>query len=595
MVNFYDNYQQSQVMNYIPEAAKGLLKAQKEQVAVESEYASLIDKMIEKSNGEFISADDRKEYISRAEPRINKARAIASDQSLSPLDKFRGISGVNQEMLSDRRMHTLLESNKNMAKEVDKIKPSLQGYFNRSILPYLKTPSDGTVWRDNMSYDPEQDFKDIGEKMQSHISKSVLTDKDGKPIKNGDQYVYGITQDRINDWVEKNYETFMSTMPGAVFATADVIEREVIAGGSGSSLSRVDFSDPVHSNIVEDKFKETLRNLFSEYAGQKMSGQRKSNFNININQEKPTTPVPLMDVFYQELDAAGLFDRAGASFGVSGDPNNKLKYNLSELANKVKSKSGGRLPSSRVTVSDQGISDSIWKSGSQIGVIASSGADQNTVEIGDAGSFRTTTSSNEKNYNIFPALPATTHAISYAIAGDKDLSKGWKSVNKGVVSGYNQNRFGEAIKDLSEFKLVTLMETTSITSEHALLPMGEVGSIAKIKIPLKGNDKVPNPLSYLFGKDVSAIVGPQLAKAKPGQPIPISVGGGFTIMIERAHYDKDKSPDGKAGEYFTFEVAKPAGRMSGKSLTAAKVNLGGEGKGTNTSMGTGTNQVYPTK
>lgn len=561
MVNFYDNYQQSKVMNLIPSSAKDLLKANKDQIDLDSKYHSIISDMADKANANFISSQDAKEFSERSSGYIDAAKAIAADRSLDadPVSKFRAIAKIHGEMLSDKRLGVLIEGNKNMAGELKKMAPSLQGYFDRSVRPYLRSPEDGSVWSMNYDFNPERDFESIMSEAKNVLKPTIVNGSDNKPLKYpGGEYVTELSEEAIDNWIDENSDRLMATRPGAVYSVVDNIERNIAATSPDSELTRVDLNDPIHSNVVKDEFKNTLKRMFSEYSRQSVQRSGKG-INIKIdNAPKLTDPIVPIDVLYKELSDRGLFDKPAYRLGAA--PGSKSKYDLSDLASRIKYNSKGFLESDVVPTSSTDFSDFIWKQGSNIGVIATQNQEQNTVIMEGMSSFRNSKNFGVKNYNVFPSLSSDAHIVSYK-KGPRD-----GMVDKRVGSGWAGNNIGNGLKQLADSKLLSLYETTSVTPDFIVLPNGEVGSIATIKIPEKGNNDIGSPLEYLFGEQ-GTLAKKAFARNGDGSTFTMRIKGGMDIVIKSIDFTSDKAPDGKAGTYFVFDVAKPIGRMSGASTT----------------------------
>lgn len=561
MVNFYDNYQQSKVMNLIPTSAKNLLKANKDQVEMDSKYYSMINDMADRANANFVSTEDSKEFAERSGMYIDAAKSVMSNKSLDadPVNKFRAIAKIHGDMLSDKRLQVLVESNKNMSSELKKMAPSLQGYFDRSVRPNLRSPNDGSVWSMNYDFNPEKDFESIMSEAKSVLKPTLIEGENNKPLKNPDgSYVTELSKASIDQWIDTNVDRLMSTRPGAVFSVADNIEKNMLANHPESGMTRIDFSDPIHSNTVRDEFKIALKNMFSEYSRQSIQGGKNTNFKFSIdNRPNMSDPIVPIDVLIGELDQRGLFDYAGSKFGAA--QGTKFKYDLSDLSNKVKGKSMGYLPSDVVSTSTTDYADYIWKQGSNVGIITSQNGSKNNVVFEGIGAFTSSRTFGTKNYNIFPSLSGDAHIVSYKPTNTNGV------VDKTKASGWAGNNIGNALKQLSDNKLLSLAETTSVTPDYIMLPNGKVGSIATVKIPDKGNSAIDSPIKYLFGNEIGGKIANSLSQRGDGSKYTLKINGGMDIVITYVDVPADKAPNGVADSYYTFDVAKPLGELTGPS------------------------------
>lgn len=561
MVNFYDNYQQSKVMNYIPETAKGLLKAQKEQVGMDSEYYKLVNDMAERSNAQFVSVDDSKEYAERVGQYINTAKSLMADKSLDsdPVTKFRSIAKVHQDMMSDRRLQTLTESNKNMAKELDDVDPSLQAYVDRSVKPNLRTPDDGTVWNKNYAYRPDDDFKSIVQEFTSVVKPDILTDENGNQKKNPDgSYITEISDARINSWIDANAKTLMSTKPGAVYSVIDNIEKSLTAAGSDSDMKKINMDDAIHAHTVKEAFKIAIKGKLSEYANQKVSGGKKFSININNEAERPTDVVAPIDVLYKDLEYSGVISSVAAKMGVSPDGKTRTEY-YDQLSKKIKetSDAGGVIVSKRSPVTSTMHSTYFWADGARASVIKKSDTKIKQIEVKGVGRSSNITAMMSNGVTIYPKIDQNTYLIT--------------SRGNDQVAGFNKNDTAGRLSRMADADLVSMSGSSDqAKGDYAILPNGEVGSITKIKIPVLGKGSINDPLSYLFGDDTSKKIKSGLTKN--GSSAAIEIAGYGQLVFTRADLGIDKTPDGERGVYIEFEVARPIGGMTGPSLSSFGFN-----------------------
>lgn len=302
MVNLYDSYQQSKVMNIIPETSKNLLKLKKENASMMANTDKLIDDIKSKYKIELASQHDALEVADMMSKVERDIAAIYNDPSLDETSKFTAILDYKRNVNNDDRLFKIAASNKRMIEAQKEVHPLLQDYFKKHVYPHLRTGE--TAWTGSFNDNPDADIRAIQSELRSAIpADDFKTDNGGA--------MNGVSQDRVEKYIKANVDNILNRHNGFKYLMIDGLEES-----TGFSF---DSSNPNHLKALSLFAEDKLAEMNIVYAhGRKPT----SNSTVIYNNMNPNSPSTRTSSFMRE--ATGLFNNIANYLGIGADSSGKI-------------------------------------------------------------------------------------------------------------------------------------------------------------------------------------------------------------------------------------------------------------------------------
>lgn len=553
MVNLYDSYQQSKVMNIIPDTASKLLKAKKEQMAVDAESDKLLDDITGKMNSPYASRLDAEEKAGIMKGYLDEVNGIMSNQELDGYGKFSGISAIKRKMSSNKRIYDLDASNKVMISEIAKIDPALREAFDATLLKDLKSPTDGTIWSGNFAMDFDKEMGNTLNRAYAGLPSEDFTltykDKSGKSIST---MANGVSQERIDEYINNNADYLLNENPA--------LKMKVI-GSFIKQTGRAPLNDGSEKAMIDDlqltgMFKTNLKAKLSEYANSRAIVKDKG-FTVNNYIPKVNTETPPLEPLFNEV--APMYSAVSARMGLNGSYGD-ARFNQKLMDHFKMFKIGGSTPSytfktPTTQASSNAYAMSVWEDGATP-VSTEYRTVINNYKKSKVDVERMQLSSSEaetgKEVLLIPKLQNSS-LFAYGKNGSgqnitKDISTGSQLLNE---------RISQELQMASDRGSIYTTRA-SLTPTYSIMSDGSSGSVANVTVSdrrEKGSNKSSASdifsLIKMSSADGGASAWDYLNSKKPGT-LKLDIGNGLMLNIVKTSVkDKDESYN----EY-SFDVIK---------------------------------------
>lgn len=568
MVNLYDNYQQSKVMNLIPDNSRALLKQQgqgmKDQAVVEKE----INDMYNKYNFPLASKIDAAKVATKFESYAKVADGLVNNENLSPDEKLVGILKVNRAVKSDKEISDIAESNKVMLEEKKKVAPSLRPYMERNVFPGLETPNDGTIWSGDFSMDPDKEWAAAQSELRNAVSAQDVPGTKGKEE--------GVSSVDVESYMKKNVFDLLNSKKGIAVQMADMYEN--------STGTKLDPNNPDQVRQLTGMTLDVWRDKNSEYSYNKSKGKGNSTV-INFNQK---SPVPATGVLMKEPGMVNYLSGLSSRFGLGPDKiTGDAQY--TEIAKQAESsfKSGFDRAGSSVILtnnffaSDPSHAKDTWSSGANF--VSKAIFTKESTQVSQGSALRTSSDVGEtaKDIVMYPDIPYGGLFVS----GPSRSSELY--LGNGTV---------DILRRASRDKKI-FMEPGTVNAQYSIMSDGALGSVARVNllasdtlgdtgvlVDAKGNKKngVISIAQSLFEKikvSNNSTAWDLISNAKT-DIVKIHVADGVELVV----LVKPIEVAGKMERSYSFDVIKSSAPLYGPSLRSLMFNMT-KGKPSTTEQG----------
>lgn len=549
MVNLYDSYQQSKVMNIIPDNSKELLRMQKENMAVKAATEKEIDDLTSMYNIPLASKKDASIVANKFSNFKSEIASVMSNSSLNPYEQYDQILKIKRKAENDRDLFLIADSNKAMLDAQQKANPELESYFKKNVYPDLQTDlSSGVRWSGSFDVNPSREWESVQSQLRSSISEDEFKDEKGVLSQ-------GKREETIRNYINDNVNMVLSSNRGIALQMANEYEKS-----TGRSIN---LDNPSDVRTLQDYTAKTWIKMNEQYD---YSSKVKigNGLNVNVNMPKLDSPSVPMNELMEDPTVKNYISSMAVNVGAKKD--NTGAYVLEDVAAKVRDRFKqvpGTLkvvPTKTITASSTMQADNVFKSGAQFS--AKNKSNTQSLSTG-VGTSKLTESEQEQSKEVY-LLPDLTNSSLFGSAG---------SMSSEIYAG---SAVSEILRKASD-KGSVFMEPSSITSQYSFMHDGTIGNVARVTISSKSiGDSGKTIAEELFGRfpDGNGTVFNKLnSMTTPGKHIlSINTPNGPINMSVYVDYMGGDGKTDPGTKVYSFDVIKSAAPLYGRSLSNFSYN-----------------------